>query len=32
QALSEMLVDEENIEKLAASRTKQDVLEIIKSY
>lgn len=32
QALSEMLVDEENIEKLAASKTKQDVLEIIKNY
>ncbi|MEZ8858582.1 PTS sugar transporter subunit IIA [Vibrio sp. 10N.247.311.51] len=32
QALSEMLVDEENIAKLAASSSKADVLEIIKSY
>ncbi len=32
QALSEMLVDEENIEKLSSSTTKEDVLEIIKGY
>ncbi|PCE65474.1 PTS sugar transporter subunit IIA [Salinivibrio sp. YCSC6] len=32
QALSEMLVDEENIKKLATSKTKQDILEIIKCY
>lgn len=32
QALSEMLVDEENIAKLAGSSSKADLLEIIKSY
>lgn len=32
QALSEMLVDEANITKLAAASSKQDVLNIIKSY
>ena len=32
QALSEMLVDEEHITMLAASSSKADVLEIIKSY
>ncbi|WP_299142008.1 PTS sugar transporter subunit IIA [uncultured Vibrio sp.] len=32
QALSEMLVDEENIVRLAASSSKDEVLEIIKSY
>ena len=32
QALSEMLIDEENIAKLAASSSKAEVLEIIKSY
>lgn len=32
QALSEMLVDEANITKLAAASSKEDVLNIIKSY
>ncbi|MCG9595781.1 PTS sugar transporter subunit IIA [Vibrio sp. Isolate25] len=32
QALSEMLVDEANIAKLAAASSKQDVLNIIKNY
>ncbi len=32
QALSEMLVDETNITKLAAASSKEDVLNIIKSY
>lgn len=32
QSLSEMLVDETNITKLAAASSKQDVLDIIKNY
>ncbi|MBR9872804.1 MAG: PTS transporter subunit EIIA [Vibrionaceae bacterium] len=32
QALSEMLVDEANITKLAAASSKEDVLNIIKAY
>ena len=32
QALSEMLVDEANITKLAAASSKEDVLNVIKSY
>ncbi|CAM2979926.1 MULTISPECIES: PTS sugar transporter subunit IIA [Vibrio] len=32
QALSEMLVDESNIVKLSAASSKQDVLNIIKTY
>ncbi len=32
QALSEMLVEEENIEKLSQASSKEDVLEIIQRY